>query len=392
MPDAKRLLAVFIFLVIAFGRASLSALAIELSDCDSRSDKKSCLEEVERYYTQQIESYRAKANTLSNQIAQFDAQIYLAQVKIESTQEQIALLGGRIDQLTLSVQDLDEAFSSRAVETYRMSRMSDPAYMLLSVADASEAVSRFHYLRKIQEADRNLLKRLKSAKDTYVEQKGDLEKLEQVLGVQKEALDSQKVAKNSLLSATRNDEKKYQELLSQAKSQLAAFSRFAASQGGASILSNQTKCDGWGCYYNQRDSQWGNIGLGGSSYSVAEYGCLVTSISMVASHYGKNIKPSDIAVNQNYFVPNTGYLYHTADGMPFSLTTASKSILDSELSAGRPVIAGLYSGPDHFIVILRKEGDKYIMHDPFMPDGGNRPLTDAYNVSDISSLRLVSFN
>ena len=77
--------------------------------------------------------------------------------------------------------------------------------------------------------------------------------------------------------------------------------------------------------------------------------------------------------------------------MPFSLTTASRSILDSELSAGRPVIAGLYSGPDHFIVILRKEGENYIMHDPFMPDGGNRPLTDAYSISDISSLRLVSF-
>jgi len=262
---------------------------------------------------------------------------------------------------------------------------------VLTAPDIEDTVSRFHYLQKIQEADRNLLKRLKSAKDTYVEQKGDLEKLEQVLGVQKEALDGQKVAKNSLLSATKNDEKRYQELLSQAKSQLAAFSRFAASQGGASILSNQTKCDGWGCYYNQRDSQWGNIGLGGSSYSVAEYGCLVTSISMVASHYGKSIKPSDIAVNSNYFVPNTGYLYHTADGMPFSLTTASRSILDSELSAGRPVIAGLYSGPDHFIVILRKEGENYIMHDPFMPDGGNRPLTDAYSISDISSLRLVSF-
>lgn len=391
MPSARKFLLLFGLVSLVFWRGSLSVSAIELSDCDSRSDKKSCLEEVERYYTAQIESYQAKANTLSNQIAQFDAQIWLAQAKIESTQEQIALLGGRIDQLELSVRDLDEAFSSRAVETYRMSRMSDPAYMLLSVSDASEAVSRFHYLRKIQEADRNLLKRLKSAKDTYVEQKGDLEKLEQVLGAQKEALDSQKVAKSNLLASTKGEERKYQDLLSEAKAQLSALRRFVESQGGASILSNQTKCDGWGCYYNQRDSLWGNIGLGGSSYSVAEYGCLVTSISMVASHYGKGIKPSDIASNSNFFVPNTGYLYHTADGMPFGLTTASKSILDSELAAGRPVIAGLYSGPDHFIVILRKEGDNYIMHDPFMPDGGNRPLTDAYNVSDISSLRLVTF-
>jgi len=66
--------------------------------------------------------------------------------------------------------------------------------------------------------------------------------------------------------------------------------------------------------------------------------------------------------------------------------------LDSELSAGRPVIAGLYSGPDHFIVILKKDGDKYIMNDPFMENGNGKPLTDKYSVNDITSLRLVSFN
>jgi len=76
--------------------------------------------------------------------------------------------------------------------------------------------------------------------------------------------------------------------LTQAKNQLAAMRRFVTGQGGASILQNQTKCDSWGCYYNQRDSQWGNIGIGGSSYSMAEYGCLISSIAMVASHYGKN--------------------------------------------------------------------------------------------------------
>ena len=152
--------------------------------------------------------------------------------------------------------------------------------------------------------------------------------------------------------------------------------------------------DDWGCYYNQRDSLWGNIGLGGSSYSVAEYGCLVSSVSMLASHYGKDIKPGNVAVNSSTFVPGTGYLYHsfTVNGISVSISRASTNMLDSELAAGRPVIAGLYSGPDHFILILRKEGDQYIMHDPFMENGANRPLSDKYNLSDITSLRLVSFN
>ncbi|MCX6705057.1 MAG: C39 family peptidase [Candidatus Woesebacteria bacterium] len=201
------------------------------------------------------------------------------------------------------------------------------------------------------------------------------------------------------MNATKNDESKYQSLLAQAKAQLSAFRSFVISQGGASILSNQTKCDSWGCYYNQRDSQWGNMSLGGSPYSVAEYGCLVSSVSMVASHYGKNVKPSDIAVAPNAFVPGTGYLYHSfsANVVNITINSASKSILDGELAAGRPVIAGLFGGPDHFIVITRKDGDSYIMRDPFMEngagnDGSGRPLTDKYSFSNITSLRLVSFN
>lgn len=356
-------------------------------DCDgSLSDKIACYEST-------INKLKDSGKTLSSQISQFDAQIKLTTLKISQTEEQINLLSGRIDQIDGSLGSLTSAFSERAVETYKMARIGDPFILLVSSDNLGEAFSRFSYLKKIQEGDRNLLKKLQSAQDTYKEQKVDQEDLQKQLETQQKQLNVQKLAKKTLLDQTKSDEKKYQQLLSEAKAQQAAISRFVNTQGGASILSNQTKCDSWGCYYNQRDSQWGNIGMGGSSYSVASYGCLISSISMVATHYGKTIKPSDIATNPSAFVPNTGYLYHSfsAAGINFTISVASKSILDSELAAGRPVVAGLYSGPDHFIVILRKEGSNYIMHDPFMENGSNRPLSDKYNVSDITSLRLVSF-
>ncbi len=347
-------------------------------------------EEIEQY-EREVSRLRSQANTLSNQIAQFNAQIRLTTLKIQETQEKILLLGGRIDQLEVSLETLTEAFSSRASETYKMVRLGDSLIFLISAPDLSSVVSRYHYLQRIQEADRDLLMRLQKAQGVYQEEKTDQEDLQEQLEIQKANLDSQKQAKANLLAVTKNNETRYQQLLAQAKAQLAAFSRFTTSRGGATILENQTKCDGWGCYYNQRDSLWGNIGLGGSSYSVAGYGCLVTSISMVASHYNRDIKPIDIAVNSDYFVPGMGDLYHSAKGMPFSLTWASKDGLDSELSKG-PVIVGLYSGPDHFIVILRKEGDNYIIHDPFQENGFNKPLTENYSTSAISSLRLVSFH
>lgn len=373
-----------VILLLPFFAKNVMAQCSSLDECNSLISQ----------YQDQINKLQGQANTLKNQIAQFDAQIKLTTVKIAQTQEQINMLGGRISQLGDSLATLTTAFNSRAVETYKISRYEGGFFFILSANDLGDAFARYHYLQKIQEEDRNLLARLQEAQTTYQGQKADQEALQKQLKTQQASLNAQKVAKNNLLSATKNDETKYQQLLAQAKSQLAAFQNFVVRQGGASILSNQTKCNDWGCYYNQRDSQWGNIGMGGSPYTMANYGCLVTSVSMVASHYGKNFKPGDVAVSSDAFVPGTGYLYHSfsVNGISISISSASKSILDSELSAGRPVIAGLYSGPDHFIVILRKEGDNYIMNDPFLENGSERPLTDKYKISDITSLRLVSFN
>lgn len=380
---------IFLFVVIplivfVFAKNSLAQTCSSQEECNNLINQ----------YQSEISKLQGQASTLKNQIAQFDTQIKLTTLKIAQTQEQINMLGGRIVLLGDSIASLTEAFNSRAVETYKLSKFENNFFFILSADDVGSAVSRFHYLQKIQEEDRSLFIRLQEAQTTYQDQKTDQEALQKQLKTQQASLNAQKLAKNNLLSATKNDEVKYQQLLSQAKAQLSAFQSFVTRQGGASILSNQTKCNDWGCYYNQRDSLWGNIGMGGSSYTMANYGCLVTAVAMVSSHYGKNIKPVDIAVSSDAFVPGTGYLYHsfTVNGIRVSLSSVSKSLLDSELSAGRPVIAGLYSGPDHFIVILRKDGDKYIMHDPFLENGSERPLTDKYNFSDITSLRLISFN
>ncbi len=382
------LIFVFFFVLVRWGSVQIFAVSCG----DSCSDPSSC-QSVISACNEQISILQNQANTLSNQIAQFNAQIRLTTLKISQTEEKIILLGGRIDQLEVSLTALTKAFTSRAVETYKMAKVGDPFMILISASDLSEAIFRFHYLQKIQEADRDLLQKLQSAQTTYKGEKASQEELQRELEKQKQTLASQKQAKATLLAVTRNDEKKYQNLLTNAKAQLAAFSRFTSSQGGASILSNQTKCDSWGCYYNQRDSQWGNMSLGNTNYSMAQSGCFVTSIAMIASHYNKNIKPNDIAALPDAFTTAADLIHSfSVNGVSVSISSSSKSILDSELSAGRPVIAGLYSGPDHFIVILRKEGSSYIMHDPFFENGGNMRFEDKYNLSEINSLRLVNFN
>jgi peptidoglycan hydrolase CwlO-like protein len=367
------------------------------------SNEQECSDLIKQY-TDQISKLQGQASTLKNQIAQFDAQIKLTTLKIADTQNKIAQLGGRIDQLEVSLNDLTTAFSSRAVETYKLSKFENNFSFIMSASDINDAVTRFHYLEKIQEADRSLLEKLQEAQTTYIGEKQSQETLQGELKKQQANLNSQKAAKNSLLTATKNDESKYQSLLSQARAQLAAFRSFVASQGGASILSNQTKCGSWGCYYNQRDGQWGNMEMGISGVSMADAGCLVTSVAMVAKHYGKNIKPSDLASNVAVFYANTAYMNDSWSAAGISVSRSKYSVssgkIDSELAAGRPVIVGLYgtfNAPQHFIVIKSKDGDKYIMEDPFMENGGGdsgdgRPLTDKYSFSDIVRVDVVTVN
>jgi hypothetical protein len=354
-------------------------------------------------YESQIARLNSEANTLSNQIAQYDVQIKLTSLKITQTEEKILLLGGRITQLEGSLTALSRAFTSRVVETYKISRLHEPFLMLITSPDLASAFSSFHYLQKIQEADSDLLVRLGDAQGTYEDEKTSQENLQKELQSQQRVLGAQKTAKNTLLTQTKNDEKRYQQLLSEAKAQLAAFRRFVTSQGGATILTGQTKCDSWGCYYNQRDSGWGNLAIGGSNSSMAEYGCLITSMAMITTYYGKSLKPSDISTTSSVFFGNTAYMVQgswSVNGVSTNRTRVCSNCgqsnviqrIDSEVTAGRPVVVGLYGGPDHFIVIKAKEGNEYIMNDPFLENGGNRKFSEKYSIGDIKTVDYVTVN
>lgn len=183
----------------------------------SGSEKVSC-------YDAQISQLNSQAKTLSNQIAQYDAQIKLTTLKIAQTQDQIILLGGRIVQLGDSLTSLTAAFSSRAVETYKLSRFENNFIFILSANDITDATSRLHYLQKIQEEDRNLLDKLQTAQTTYQGQKQDQESLQKQLQSQQALLSRQKKDKANLLTITQNNENTFARLRDEAAAELAAVS------------------------------------------------------------------------------------------------------------------------------------------------------------------------
>jgi len=370
-------------------------------------------EELEK----QIAEYQAKLGelggqkqTLAQALAVLSTQIKLTETKIASNVAQLDKLGveitdltGRISSIDYSLTDLTKVFISRVRETYMRPGTYD-AYIVAQTSTLPDALRVIEYTKKVRDHDRSVLISLEKSRLDFDTQKQakeqkqkEIEALKKKLDADKAALASQVKSKNQLLSETKNNEATYQKLLSDAQRQLASFRRFVGSQGGAGILSNQTKCDGWGCYYNQRDSQWGNTFMGNSSEKMAEVGCLVTSVAMVATHYGKSITPGDIAHSSDPFWGNTAYMNQgswTVNGVTVNRTRIGSSTakIDEELAAGRPVVVGIYGGPDHFLVIKTKEGSDYIMNDPFPENGGNIKFTSKYSLSSITTVDRVTVN
>ena len=139
----------------------------------------------------------------------------------------------------------------------------------------------------------------------------------------------------------------------------------------------------------------GNIGLGGSNLSTAEYGCLVSSSAMIATHYGKNLKPLDIAINSGAFFlgsdKETALLWDTitVNGVTIRrIKGQSRSTAENELSAGRPVIAELFGG-GHFIVLKSGSNGNYIMNDPFTENGHDINFSSKYSLNNITDFEKV---
>jgi peptidoglycan hydrolase CwlO-like protein len=366
----------------------------------------SALQAQIQQYEQKISDLQGQENTLSSQIARLDNQIKLTQYRIESTQEQITSVTLDIDTTSKKISSLQNTLETsitvllnRIVATYEVGTIQ-PIQILLTSNNASDFFTRLNYLKLAQAHDKQLIYDTQQAKTDYSNQKNifvnnkkQLEVLQQQLQVQTDQLNQENQAKQDLLTQTQGSEANYQSLLAQAKAQLAGFSRFVTSQGGASILGNQTSCDDWGCYYNQRDSQWGNILINGQDgYSMAGYGCLITSIAMVASHMGhKEILPGDIATSsESNFAVGTAMLRYSISVKGVNISRNGTSSLDSALGNG-PVIVGIYAyGGTHFVVLKSGSNGNYVMSDPYIESGHDISFTDHYALGSIFEMDTVS--
>lgn len=410
LKSALVVLSLFVFFSVGIVYAKDCEADFSCNEADSNygtclNEKKACLEEV-------LAETRAKKTTLENAISIINGNVNIQQVKISQTKNEIAVLereitdlDSRISGLSISLDRLSTLLVERIRTQYKREQVN-PLTFVASSKSLAEFVSEFRYLRLAGQQTAQAMQKAENQRLVYDEQKAlkeikqeEIEQKRQQLQSEQNVLIGQRQEQQNLLSVTKNDEQKFQQLLKEAQEQINSIRRYAASRGGSAILSGTTSCDDWGCYYNQRDSSWGNQLIGRSNETVAEVGCLITSIAMITSHYGKTLTPAQIAGSSNPFFYNTADMLWTWSGSVNGVMATrtrvgyNASALDAELDSGRPAIVRITAGNSvgtHFVVITKKQDGKYIMKDPYEADGNDIPFTDKHSLSQITAVDRVT--
>ncbi len=358
-------------------------------------------------YQAEIQKTGADKKTLQAAINTLDLQRKKVETQILETQNQITTIKLEITQLGSNISDTQstiEGDKAALAEDVRSLSATDEQPLILQVLFANSlaaAWSDVDATLQVQTAIQDQVQAL-AAKENHltadqaisVGKQIVLSEQKQNLAGEQTALTQTQLQKTRLLIETNAKESNYEKLLSRAKAELEGFSTFATNAGGFGLLSNQTSCDSWGCYYNQRDSAWGNDPLDGTQYSLKSDGCLVTAMAMVMTHYGyRNVTPVTINTNPGNFASYyPAYLLFTihVDGVS---ATRKAATINATLATGNPVIIGLYAyGGTHFVVLTKKVGNDYLMRDPYIPNGKDISFDAHYSLRNVFGISKVVIN
>jgi peptidoglycan hydrolase CwlO-like protein len=355
-------------------------------------------------YQAQIDTAKANKQTLQNAINSLNAQLAKVKAQASVTQSQINITNLKIAQLGSSIDgaqeaiDADSAALSEDLRSLAESEDQPLLVRLISAGSLAEAWQDADQILQVQDGIQSQVAALEAQKADLAASKSASQQQQATLTAQKKSLSAQQASitqtqssKSQLLAQTNASEATYEKLLAAAQAELASFSTFAANAGGKGILYDQTSCDSWGCYYNQRDSQWGNDPLDGTQYTMKADGCLVTAMAMVMTHYGYgNVTP--VTINSN---PSDFAAYYPADLLVNDVPIAGASVtrvsigtkqanIDAVLATGNPVVVGIHAyGGTHYIVFTSGAKGKYLMRDPYQPDAKDVPFTTYYTLGEI---------
>lgn len=371
---------------------------------DADSQQIATLNQQIATYQTQLQQIGADKKTLQAAIKALDLQRSTVEARITVTQRQINTTQLQIKQLGGEIVDTQQAIVTdrAALGAYlRDLQKADSQSFLIQILSSNNLAQIWDGVNQnlqMEDAVQNSVKTLQGQASSLSnsqlasqQKQATLTQQQQALAAQQQTLVATAASKNQLLAETNAKESTYEQLLAAAEAQVQSFSAFVQNAGGSKLLSNQTNCDAWGCYYNQRDTGWGSVALNGTKYTIASDGCLVTSMAMVMTHYGyRDVTPITINSNPaNFAAYYPAYLLTTisVDGMTATRKTAA---IDATLATGNPVVIGLKAyGGKHFVVFVSGKKGNYLMRDPYISDGKDISFSAHYSAKNIFSIAKV---
>lgn len=196
-----------------------------------------------------LKEIQGQKQSLSQVIDFYNTKIQLTQSEINKTQAEIEVLEGEIGQLSgkinllnVNLEKISGVMVNRINASYKNGRQQ-PLFLLLISDGFSDFFRRLKYLKVSQQNDREVIFALEEARANFDVQKQFKEKkqaevteLQDKLLDQKNDLAAQRAGKEHLMAVTRNDEKKYQELLSQARAEYTAIQNIVAGKGTETLV------------------------------------------------------------------------------------------------------------------------------------------------------------
>jgi len=342
-----------------------------------------------------IELNQNKAQTLQNQIKLMESQISslesditTIQQKIDATAQDIESFSAQIDTKQKDI-EAQKIVLGQLLQAYYENDQDTLTEMLLKNSSFSEFMNQSEYISQTGSKVDSVLASISDAKDQLESAKKNLEaKNEQQkeqrgnISQKKLALDGEQASKQQLLADTNGQEQKYQDLLQRVEEQKQELlgdidqlsqqksSDLAAVEANIQKPKSGLASTSW--YFNQRDSRWGDQGIGYSNTLMKSYGCAVTALAMVLDYHGVNIDPGILA-EQPIFSHDLIVWPQSWKGVNLVSSTGHGNIdwnvIDTEIKNKNPVIVFVKAtkrGAGHYVVIHDKDKDgNYVVHDPY---------------------------
>lgn len=441
-------------------KIKLDSLTQEMNTCNGLSEKAKidCITavynkmtgvkaELDKYAKEigaKAEELQKDIKSLSNQIGYLDAKVEKTEVEIRITQQEIDLINLDISKIEEEIKITEEEIKNtenkieetrqRLADTIKKIYEYDTQNLVkitLTSGTLSDFFDEISYIENLQKSLSANLDQLKEEKKNLEEKKSGLEDQKASLAEKRREvsekidsfnktiaeLDAEKREKAILLESTKGNEEEYQKLLAaieQQKKQLL---------GNLSILSQSRQAEieeivkrtggridpivfGNYTYFAQDSGPWaqtcinGICGTKNDPYTMARYGCFITSMTMLLRFYGVSVTPADLASNSKILTEGDIGFIATKAASEYGLTcydgcTSAKwgnfnaSVVDNYLiNKQKPVIIGIKAsgGGTHFVLAIGKIGNNYYVLDPIYSVSQGKAVSIEASVENIKDI------